>query len=255
MRTIINTLLSFSFILFVFSSCTKEAVSLTVPSAINDKAAQSSLVSLAGDTSTLTLQPGPDDGQDCYVSFLLGNPSYASFNSNFDPELAISAWTVNGAQLRQRSYLKFPGISTLPDSSRIISAQLYLYGIDPNTSETAPQGNSLYPGSPYSRYTNNGCFISLVSGGDWLEDTITWNTKPAFYSSDYDGVISSSTSQWNYDVKANVTPLVKAIVRKKTNYGFCIHLQDETIYRCMLFASSEGSDPAKRPKLVIKYAL
>ena len=254
MRTI-TTLISSCFFLFLVSSCSKEVLVETVPQTSSAKEISGSLMSLAGDTTTLSLQPGPQDGQDCYVNFLAGNSAYASSNFNYDPELSISAWTVNGAQLKQRGYIKFTGLNALPAGAHVLSAELYLYGLNPNTSLSAPQGNSIYPGSPYNSSPNNGLYISLVTGGDWSEDSLTWNNKPVFYPTNFDGIIPSSTSQWNYNAIANVTDLTKAIVKSKRNYGFCIHLQDEEIYRCMLFASSEASNAAMRPKLVVKYAM
>jgi len=48
--------------------------------------------------------------------------------------------------------------------------------------------------------------------------------------------------------------MVKAMAADLTkNYGFRISLVNETIYRSLIFASSENTNPALRPKLVIRY--
>ncbi len=252
MQFITRLFLAVSFLMAFFSSCTKEATVTAEPGAA-DKTTAATLTSLAGDTTTLSLQPGPNDGQDAYVNTLKGTPSYSQANYNFLPEIGVSAWTIQGAPLKERTYINFTGLRALPRSAKIVSATLYLYGLDPNTSASKPQGNSLYPGSPYSRYKNNGSIVSLVSGGAWSEDSITWINKPDYQLSRRDALIPSSTSQWNYDVAVNVKGLVQVMANQQTFNGFCIHLQNEEIYRCVAFASSEATDAAKRPKIVVTY--
>ncbi len=253
MRFITHSFLCTCFLIFFFSSCTKEVASTAVEASAVDKVSPGTLTSLASDTTTLTLQPGKAKGQDAYVNAVNNRPNYANANYNYLPELGASAWTIQTSPLQQRVYINFTDLSALPKNAKIVSATLYLYGLDPNTSASAPQGNSQYPGSPYSAYTNNGCYVSLVSGGAWTEDSITWNNKPDYRSSSNDGVIPASDKQWNYDVAVNVKPLVQTMVDKRKNNGFCIHLQNEEIYRCITFASSEAADANKRPKLVVKY--
>jgi hypothetical protein len=66
--------------------------------------------------------------------------------------------------------------------------------------------------------------------------------------------VPASTTQYNYNVtNLDVTNLVKDIFSSQHNYGFCLQLQTEQIYRSLLFASSEFHDAARRPKLVVQY--
>lgn len=250
MRFITRLCLFVPAFMIVFSSCTKEAV-VTTQTGATDKTV-TTLTAASGTTTTLTLQPGPRDGQDVYVNTLQGTPSYSQSNYNFLPEIGTSAWTIQGYPLKERTYLNFTGLSALPKNAKIVSATLYLYGLDPNTSASKPQGNSLYPGSPYSRYKNNGSIISLVSGA-WSQESITWITKPDYQLSRADAIVPSSTSQWNFDVAVNMKLLVQLMVDKQSFNGFCIHLQNEDIYRCMAFASSEATDACKRPRIVVTY--
>jgi hypothetical protein len=88
--------------------------------------------------------------------------------------------------------------------------------------------------------------------GNWEETTVTWTNKPA--TTDVNQVsIDASTSQWNYNVEVDVTGMVKDMVSNNQNYGFCMQLKTEQIYRSLIFSSSEATDPTKRPKLVVEY--
>ncbi|MEP6514272.1 MAG: DNRLRE domain-containing protein [Parafilimonas sp.] len=203
------------------------------------------------DTIVLTLRPGPNNGNDAFVANL--NREYIHTNYNHDPELAMVEWTVNGQPVTERSFLKFDELSIIPSNATIISARLSLYGLDPNTSSTAPQGNSVYEGSPYKG--ENGCYIERVIEHDWSEDLITWNNKPASDKNLKDS-IPPSTSQWNYDATIDVTNLVSLMVGEgNSNYGFFIRLKGINPYRSILFSSSEAADASKRPKLVVTYKL
>ena len=52
----------------------------------------------------------------------------------------------------------------------------------------------------------------------------------------------------------DVTQLVQDIVdNPASSYGFMILLQNEASYRAVYFASSDYTDSAKHPKLVVAY--
>jgi len=88
---------------------------------------------------------------------------------------------------------------------------------------------------------------------NWDESTITWNNKPAT-SNDNQVAIPGTTAQWNYNLpELDVTELVKTMVSTNTNYGFNLMLQAEEIYRSVFMSSSESTDAARRPKLVVVY--
>jgi len=208
------------------------------------------------EVKTLTLQPGPKDGDDCLVAYREGDGGLnANANHSSNPDLNACAWTYNsegwGAGIN-RSYLKFIGLSSLPAKATIKSAKLSLYGIKAGEGIAAPQGNSIYPGSPYESYGSNAAWLKEVTG-DWDETTITWNTKPATTENNKVAV-PASTDQWNYDViNLDVTAMVEDMVTNNKNYGFCLQQQTETYYRSISFCSSRATDASKRPKLVIEY--
>lgn len=208
----------------------------------------------------LILQPGPAEGQDsrpvavqgCVSGSQIGNAGNSASPDLED--LAIAAWTFNAlgcATGQYRSFLKFTGLSVIPQNATVLSAKLSLYGV--TTSLASPQGNSYYPGSPYNSSGSNECWIKRVTG-NWAEATLTWNNQPGV--TDVNRVaIPASTSQWGYSVTdIDVTELVKEMVNNaNSNHGFCLMHQVEQYYRSMSFGSSDNTDPARRPKLVVTY--
>jgi hypothetical protein len=205
---------------------------------------------------TLTLQPGPTEGQDARPAARQGcSGGDVSATINFpDVDLAVTAWTfsANGCSTGQyRSFLKFTGLSIIPQSATILSAKLSLYGVE--SSLSSPQGNSYYPGSPYNSYGTNECWLKRVTG-DWSESTITWNNQPAVTDANRIA-IPASTSQWGYNVTdIDVTEMVKGMINTaNANHGFSLMHQVEVYYRSVTFASSDNADATKRPKLVVTY--
>lgn len=229
--------------------------------AIDDKGATGldtmSVFVKSSQTKTLTLQPGPTEGQDARVS-ILHNCSWGNTgeNNNFNylEDLEMSAWTFNNdgcSTGEYRSYIKFTGLSAIPQNATILSAKLSLYGV--TSSVGSPQGNSYYLGSPYNSFGSNECWIKRAVGS-WDESTITWSNQPGFTELNK-VAIPASLSQWGYNVPdVDVTEMVKPMVNTaNSNFGFCIMLQIEQYYRCVNFGSSNNPDPARRPKLVITY--
>ena len=201
----------------------------------------------------LTTQPGPKNGQDTYVIYReTDNGVYAGSNNDFNHELLVARWTWyndDAGEGTARGLIKFPELSTIPSNAIIKSARLYLYG--KSTSESTPQGNSFYPGS--GNPESNEVWLKRLLA-NWDERIVTWKTKPA--TTDVNkATIHASTSQWNYNAEADVTAMVQDMVSEGRNYGFSMQMKIEKIYRCLIFSTSEATDPAKRPKLVVDYEL
>lgn len=202
---------------------------------------------------TLVMQPDAAKGQDAVVSYREGGDDWADYNSPTSPELIYSTWTYYAegqGQGTNRVFIKFDEVSTIPSDATIISAKLSLYGIPTSTN----YGNSHYSGSPYidGRNLDNIGLIKRVTE-NWEESTITWNNQPSSSEEDL-AMIPSSTSRWDYDaVDLDVTKLVEAMVKGKKNYGFNIQLKEESIYKEVIFSSSDVKDAAKHPKLVVVY--
>lgn len=193
-------------------------------------------------TITLTLQPGPDEGQNTLVT----GDIYAASNINSNPDINVGTWTYaaqGGGTGTSRTYLKFIGLDGMPDSATILSAKLSLYGISVGTA--APQGNSTG--------IDNSVWIQRLTT-DWNPDSVTWNTKPTSVILN-EATIPASTTVWNNDaLDIDVTALVDDLLNDK-NYGFALQGKIEQTYRSMSFASCKVADPTKRPKLVVVYEI
>lgn len=248
MKTQLKTSKSFAILLMLLllGGCTKEALK---PTANNQESLQKLSVNATALTQrTLVLQPDAAEGLDAFLYYFSTNPDAANANQGNITVVTGFAWTNMGATTKGRTLIKFAGLSAIPDSAHIVSARLYLYGV--SSSINVPQGNSTYPGSPYP--LDNTMAIVRVTE-PWDENTVTWNTQPDFIKKG-GAIIPTSTAHWNYDVDINVSKMVAAMVAEPAkNYGFMIRIPDETYYKSMVFASSDDSIPARRPKLVVTY--
>jgi hypothetical protein len=197
---------------------------------------------------TLTARPGPSDGQDTRVEKVDGLSTGDHSVEATAPELTIAWWTHNGGIARNRSYIKFPSLSTIASTSQIVSAKLSLYGGASYAS--APQGNSMYPGTPHSN-PDNSFYVRRVTSA-WEEGTMTYNTQPST-TLENQVAVGASNLRYNYNVEIDVTQLVKDMHTAGNYQGFAMLLQDENIYKNMIFYSSEHSDASKRPQLVVVY--
>jgi hypothetical protein len=203
--------------------------------------------------TTVTFQPGLNDGQDALIlsKTLCSDAGNTNFNIDI---LQTSAWTFSSQGCgtgSMRSLIKFKDIDNIPNSATIISAKLSLFGI--SSSGFTPEGNSYYPGSPYTASGTNESWIQRITN-NWNESTVTWNNQPN--SVDTNQVtLPASNLQWNYNATdIDVTSLVKDIKRAGSiNHGFMLKLKNEQYYRSLLFASSEHTNASSRPKLVINY--
>ncbi|MHB2149766.1 DNRLRE domain-containing protein [Calditrichota bacterium LG25] len=83
----------------------------------------------------------------------------------------------------------------------------------------------------------------------WDEQTITWNTQPSSTTTDQVSVPAPATTTSDFEI--DVTNLVRIMNDGQSNYGFLWILNPEQKWRSVFAASSDYSDPAKRPKLVI----
>jgi hypothetical protein len=214
-----------------------------------------SILVIPAKAKTVTFQPtnGPDPFIFGVQGCTVGNPYMDQSNANDQgQDFPIDAWTFNGVGCstgQHRGLLKFADLDTIPASATILSAQLYLYGIDSSIDQNY---NSYYPGSPYYSYGSNEVLLQRITG-QWDPATVTWNTQPAATAQD-EVVIPASTSKWNYSVSLDVTSLVNDMRAVPSgNKGFLMLLQTEVYYRALTFASSRYPDASKHPKLVVTY--
>lgn len=233
---------SISCILF---SCKKESPAV----ASQSKESVQMLRSGLSDTITLRLQPGPGEGSDAMVCYQQNDPVVANTNYGTSKEMHIMWWTTGNSPFDTRAYIKFNKPAEIKKNSVIVSAKLLLYGLP--SSDFHPQGNSNYPGSPYTQ-PNNLLIQQIIT--DWNQGTITWNNQSSVLVSDLNQIVTrTSTSQWNDNYEIDVTKMVNEMKRTRKNFGFRISLKREAAYRSVSFATSNYPDAARWPAMEIKY--
>lgn len=186
--------------------------------------------------TTVSLKPG-SNGIDAVVSSLQPMQNYGS-----SAELNALAWTNAGNPVVLRSLLKFD-LSMIPPGSEIISAYLNLYN-NPNSSNNN--------GTHASLSGPNSAYVRRITS-PWDESLVTWTNMPAL-SPLNKAVLNASTSPQQNFLNIDVKDMLQDMVNfPQNNFGFCLHLQTEQSFRCLLFASSDHPDPALHPELVITY--
>jgi len=204
-------------------------------------------------------KPGPTNGQDALMWTTYGcttvgyqKPTeYINFGNH--EVFGAVAWTYNFIGCPEgaiRSLLRFTELSTIPKKAVIIEAELKLYGI-----ENYSQGNSCYPGSPYLSYCPNSSVLQLVKSL-WDEQTATWNSQPSTTTDNQIFIPETTTYlNWNFtNNSVNLVTMVKEWVKyPETNYGLMLKLVNETYYRSVYFASSDHSNSALWPELIVIY--
>jgi hypothetical protein len=196
------------------------------------------LFSVASFAQTLILQPDPAAGKDAEL-FSCVPCGYNNQNYGNKKDLNAIAWTNSGNSSNIRSLIQF-NLSSIPANAVVTSALLSLY-YNPTSSEGTHSG------------TNTALLQRVTSS--WGELTVTWDTQPTTTTVNQVTLPSGSSSTQNYP-DINVTAIVQQMVTNpSTNFGFMLRQQTETIYRKMIFASSDHPTAALRPKLVVTYTL
>jgi len=201
-----------------------------------------SLAAVNAQSHIVTFKPGPEKGEDALME---SDHSTDTFGSHH--EIQYFDWTSGGAEFKIRSVIRFADMDTIPAGATIINAKLKMYGVP----SSGMWGNSTFPGSPYP-LTNEGWIQRITD--PWNEHTITWDTQPATTNIN-EAEIPASTDRWNWNQEMDVTDLVKDIRSSGHNYGWMFLLQNEAIYRAVIFASSDHPNPNLWPELTVEYEL
>ena len=105
----------------------------------------------------------------------------------------------------------------------------------------------------YGEQSGDNSFVIERITSDWDESTVTWNTQPTSTSVNqirFDGS-SSVTQDFPH---LDITTLVQDMCSDMDNsYGLAFKLENESVYRRLIFASSDNVDENIRPKLEIYY--
>lgn len=181
--------------------------------------------------TTITLQPG-SSGVDAHIDNYSPNAT-----DNAYPVINAGYNTVGGTPTLSHNFMRFD-LSAIPAGSIIVSATLSLWH------------------SPAFNHSNSSANEELFAKVNqaWNESTITWNTQPSFSTSDtlHIGNTNVGDDKLNINLQAFVQDWVTT---PANNFGMVMHLVDEpgTLGRFQTYVSSDGSDSAIRPKLVITF--
>jgi hypothetical protein len=164
-------------------------------------------------TTTVVLQP--TDGTDAYVR--AGDPA-----ANFDNTvLAVGQIAAEGCD---RSIIKFD-LSTIPQGANIISATLDLHIL---------AGTGFGFADPEDIVNRNTA--------DFVENTVTWNTKPA--------ISGTKMGELAATVALDVAEFKLMLA---TNYGMTLRGREDAVGTDNGFASSEHATAAWHPKLTVEW--
>ena len=180
----------------------------------------------------LTLQPGPTEGIDTYICSVL--PDHVGYADGF----LVTAWTLDGQPYVGMNVFKFD-LSQIPHDAIILEAKLSLF-FDPN-------------GSWFQNEGANSSFIKRVTS-KWDKMTVCWANKPASAEAgkiDLPETTEPQQDLTDIDIKAFVEGWV---ADASTNYGMLMGLYNQDPYACLVLSSSDGTIPARRPKLVVTYS-
>lgn len=191
-------------------------------------------------TQTITIQPGPEEGMDSYVSSHNPASTYGTLPYINMGKALLSSMGVNRANYMYeymydyfRAYLQF-SLSSLPAGAVIVNAALKLYQF--NNSGTEDFMISLHQVTEY-----------------WSEGTITWINKPDYISSPERTItVTAGATAW---LSWDITDLVQGWLDESiTNYGIMLKGTDESSPNVSGCYSSELiPEPALHPKLEVTY--
>lgn len=187
----------------------------------------------------LVLKPGAAAGKDALIAGCIPC-GYDNSNYGAHKDFLACAWTNGGNFSPARGLLEFD-LSAIPVGSTILNASLSLF----HYNSLSNPGHSTLSGP------NTALLQRIIQ--PWGETTVTWNNQPAATSVNEVTLSASTSTNQNY-TNINVTGLVQDMVNNPTqSFGFMFRQQTETIYRSMLFASSDLENPALWPELKVVY--
>ncbi len=186
----------------------------------------------AQDTLTVTL--GSNELKDAYINMVNEEPD----GSN--ESLIAAVWTYFGEFGIGRSLFGFELIDL--SDVMVIEARLNLY----HSSISGHIGHSTLGGD------NSGMIFRITE--PWIEDSVTWANQPKTTNTNAIVIPAPETSTSHFE-NIDITPIIQDMIRyPEKSDGFMIKLKSEdTLYRSLVFASSNHPDHNIHPSIVITY--
>ncbi len=193
---------------------------------------------------TLTIQPGPEEGKDSYVSSLIpgmnyGANDYLSFGQDTFTVSTLGVHRANYINYVLRAYLQFD-LSELSSAAVIERADLMLFQPIATPIITTVGSPGLVIGA-----------FQVTEG--WEESSITWNDQPFFSSSPESTItILPMETGWRiWDIASLLQGWVEGSI---PNHGVVLkHPGTNTVISINCYSSDYTGNSALRPKLEITY--
>ncbi|MGF7139288.1 DNRLRE domain-containing protein [Roseimarinus sediminis] len=183
----------------------------------------------------LTLQPDGNQGKDAVISKIVPDKNFGELE-----DIHLYAWTQDGMLNVNRVVIDFD-LSSIPTDAQIDRAFLSLY-----FNKNSRYGNE---------HSGDNRFIIQRITSAWDESTVSWDTEPGTITThrvSVDGSIDTAQDFTDIDI----TTLIRDVIENKDNsYGLMLKLENEAVYKRLLFASSDNQDKSLRPKLEVYYTL
>ena len=202
------------------------------------------LISVSLNAQQLTLSTGPDWKDALLLHSLKPAESYmATTNYNNYPRISAAQWTHSGYRITYRSLMRFE-LSAIPAGAVVQSATLYLNSDPAYTS--GELSNSPLSGS-------NAIYFQRVTS-PWNTTTVTWNTQPSTTTANRVWAGPSAPATENRQV--TLTAFIQDMVNNPAaNHGIMMVLENELYFRSRHYASTNHSNSALHPRLVVNYTV
>lgn len=192
--------------------------------------------------TTITLQPDAAAGKDAEI-FSCVPCGYANTNYGTKKDFDAIAWTNNGNSSNVRSLIEFD-LSGIPAGATISDARLSLY-FNPGS----PEGKHVS-----SLFNKNSSYIERITA-PWGESTVTWNNQPSTTTQNRVSLAATTSNTQNF-TGINVTQLIRDMIANPgAGYGFMFKLQQEHVFKKLIFCSSDHLTASLRPMLKITYTV
>lgn len=191
--------------------------------------------------TTVVLQPNAEAGKDAVIFSGSINGNHAKNFGSVGENYAI-AWTKNNSDYKIRSLIQFD-LSSIPSGAVITSATLSLY-YAPGSLE----------GNHFGFFGSNKAYLERIVT-PWNENQVTWDSQPVTTVVGRVSLAGSTSVTQNYS-GINVKSLVQDMVSNPLHsFGFMLKLQNETVYKKLVFASSDHQNASLHPRLVVVYSV